>query len=102
MSHELNRHPGYSDSQASVTRDLCLIPQEQHDQLKRQLQQAVTREAELRGSLDTYKTEHMQLLTANAQLVEKCQGLNRRVQVSCTKDACRWLVMINCWRQSQA
>jgi signal transduction protein with GAF and PtsI domain len=55
--------------------------QEQHDQLQRQQQQAVAREAELRASLDTYKTEHMQLLTANAQLVEKCQSLNKRVQV---------------------
>jgi hypothetical protein len=55
--------------------------QEQHDQLQRQQQQAVAREAELRASLDTYKTEHMQLLNANAQLVEKCQTLNKRVQV---------------------
>ncbi|WIA09082.1 hypothetical protein OEZ85_008495 [Tetradesmus obliquus] len=55
--------------------------QEQHDQLQRQQQQAVAREGELRASLDTYKTEHMQLLNANAQLVEKCQSLNKRVQV---------------------
>lgn len=55
--------------------------QEQHDQLQRQQQQAVAREGELRASLDTYKTEHMQLLNANAQLVEKCQTLNKRVQV---------------------
>lgn len=55
--------------------------QEHYDQLQRQLQQAIARESELRASLDTYKTEHMQLLTANSQLVEKCQELSKKVQV---------------------
>ncbi|KAF6266602.1 hypothetical protein COO60DRAFT_5455 [Scenedesmus sp. NREL 46B-D3] len=55
--------------------------QEQHDQLQRQQQHAVALEGELRASLDTYKTEHMQLLSANAQLVQTCQNLNKRIQV---------------------
>lgn len=59
---------------------LCGL-QEQHDQLQRQQQHAVALEGELRASLDTYKTEHMQLLSANAQLVETCQNLNKRIQV---------------------
>lgn len=59
-----------------------MVLQEQHDQLQRQLQQEFARESELRASLDTYKVEHMQLLAANAQLVEKFQDLNNKLQVT--------------------
>lgn len=74
-----------SDSAALVT-VLTVLPvvlgmQEQYDQLQRQMQQAIAREGELRTGLDTDKTEHMELLTANAQLVEKCQSLSKKVQV---------------------
>lgn len=64
----------------------CL--QEQHDQLQRQFQQAIAREADVRSSLETYKTEHMQLLAANAQLVGKCQELNKKVQVRFRSSYC--------------
>lgn len=62
--------------------------QEQYDQLQRQLQHTMSREAGLQAEVDAYKLEHTQLLTANAQLMEQCTGLNKEVQVR--PDPRRW------------
>jgi hypothetical protein len=56
--------------------------QEQHDQLQRQLGQAVGRETVMAAEVEAYKLEHSQLLTANSQLVAQCTTLNNQVQVS--------------------
>jgi hypothetical protein len=60
----------------------CGTLQEQYDQLQRQLQHAVAREAGLQAEVDANKLEQTQLLAANAQLMAQCTGLQREMQVS--------------------
>jgi hypothetical protein len=62
--------------------------QEQHDQLQRQMGEAVSREAAMAGEVEAYKVEHTQLLAANAQLVMQRGTLMAQLQVGVHSTCC--------------